>query len=122
MISFNKIITDYIKVDDTAVKNAIIHLYVDSDIESLPDFIHYLLENCGLHSINVMLVDGKKWDAYMSFSDKNIFFEKNGILEIIKKQKCKIHAEKNLAYKLIHLLDNVDFQAFMQRVQPTLAN
>ena len=28
MISFNKIITDYIKRDDTVVKNAIIHFYV----------------------------------------------------------------------------------------------
>jgi hypothetical protein len=122
MISFNKIITDYIKRDDTVVKNAIIHFYVDSDSESLPHFIHYLLEFCGLHSINVMLVDGKKYDAYMSFSSKNIFSVENGILEIIKKQKCKIHAEESLAYKLIHLLDNVDSNIFIERLENSLVN
>ena len=119
MISFNKIITDYIKIDDTVVKNTIINLYVNSKSESLPHFLHYLLELCGLHTINVMLVDGKKWDAYMSFTQENIFSEKKGIHEITKMQNCKIYAEETLANKIIHLLDNIDYNTFMNRVKPS---
>jgi len=117
MTSFNKIISDYIKVDDTAVKNAIIDLYVDSECDSLPNFINDVLEKCGVNSINVMLVDGKKWDAYMSFTHENIFSEEKGILELIKKQDSKLHAEETLANKLIELLDTVDFYAFIKRVK-----
>jgi len=117
MTSFNNIISDYIKVDDTAVKNAIIDLYVDSESESLPQFVNDILDMCGLNSINVMLVDGKKWDAYMSFSSENIFSEEKGILELIKKQDSKLHAEETLANKLIELLDTVDFYTFIKRVK-----
>ncbi|PHS06915.1 MAG: hypothetical protein COA88_09675 [Kordia sp.] len=117
MTSFNKIISDYIKVDDTAVKNAIIDLYVDSKSESLPHFVNDVLEKCGVNSINVMLVDGKKWDAYMSFTPENIFSEEKGILELIKTPNSKHHAEETLANKLIDLLDTVDFYTFIKRVK-----
>lgn len=117
MTSFNKIIVDYIKVDDTAVKNAIIDLYVDSESVSLPHFVYNVLEKCGVNSINIMLVNGKKWDAYMSFTSENIFSEEKGILELIKKQDSKLLAEKTLANKLIELLDTVDFYTFIKRVK-----
>ncbi len=121
MISFNKIITDYIKVDDTIIKNTIINLYVNSKSESLPHFLHYLLELCGLHTINVMLVDGKNWDAYISFSHENIFSKKKGVHEISKMQNCKIQAEENLAHNIIHLLDNIDYNTFINRVNPSFS-
>jgi len=117
MTSFNKIISDYIKVDDTAVKNAIIDLYVDSESESLPCFVNGVLEKCGINSINVMLVDGKKWDAYMSFTHENIFLEEKGILELIKTPNSKLHAEETLANKLIDLLDTVDFYTFIKTIK-----
>ena len=117
MTSFNKIISDYIKVDDTAVKNAIIDLYIDSESESLPHFVSNVLEKCGVNSINVMLVDGKRWDAYMSFSHGNIFLEEKGILELIKTPDSKLHAEEILANKLIDLLDTVDFYTFIKRIK-----
>ena len=118
MTSFNEIISDYIKIDDTAVKNEIINLFVDSNSYSLPLFVNNVMEKCGINSINIMLVDGKKWDAYMSFSNENIFSEEKGILELIKKQDSKLHAEESLANKLMDLLDTVDFYTFIQRVKP----
>ncbi len=117
MTSFNNIISDYIKADDTAVKNAIIDLYVDSEYESLPLFVNEILEKCGINSINIMLVDGKKWDAYMSFTLENIFSEKEGILELVKKQGSKVLAGEKLANKLIELLDTVDFYTFIKKVK-----
>jgi len=117
MTNYNKIISDYIKVDDTAVKNAIIDLFVDSKSESLPNFMDDLLTKCGLVSINIMLVDGKKWDVYMSFNEENIFLEKKGVLDIIKAPNSKLDDEKILADKLIGLLDNVDFYSFIKRVK-----
>lgn len=117
MTTYNKIISDYIKVDDTAVKNAIIDLFVDSKSESLPKFMEDLLIKCGLVSINIMLVDGKNWDAYMSFNEENIFLEKKGMLEIIKAPNTKLDAEIILADKLIALLDRVDFYTFIKRVK-----
>jgi hypothetical protein len=117
MTTFNNIISDYIKVDDTAVKNTIIDLYVDSECESLPLFINDILEKCGLDSINIMLVDSNKWDAYMSFSSKNIFSEEKGILELVKKQNSRLDTEETLANKLIELLDTVDFHTFIKRVK-----
>jgi len=117
MITYNKIISDYIKVDDTAVKNAIIDLFVDSKNASLPNFMDDLLMKCGLISINIMLVEGKKWDAYMSFNEENIFLEKKGMQELIKAPNSKLDAEKLLASKLIELLDTVDFYSFIKRVK-----
>lgn len=117
MTTYNKIISDYIKVDDTAVKNAIIDLFVDSKSDSLPIFMNDLLMKCGLISINIMLVEGKKWDAYMSFNEENIFQEKKGMLEIIKAPNSKLDAEKLLAEKLIKLLDSVDFYSFIKRIK-----
>lgn len=117
MTTYNKIITDYIKIDDTAVKNAIIDLFVDSNSNSLPMFIDDILAKCGLTSINIMLVEGKKWDAYMSFNSENIFAEEKGVLELIKSPNSKIQAEKILADKLITLLDSVDFYSFIKRIK-----
>ena len=117
MTSFNNIISDYIKADDTAVKNAIIDLYVDSECESLHLFVNEILEKCGINSINIMLVDGKKWDAYMSFSEENIFSSEKGILELVKKQGSKVLAGEKLANKIIELLDTVDFYTFIKRVK-----
>lgn len=117
MTSFNNIISDYIKADDTAVKNAIIDLFVDSECDSFPNFVNEILEKCGINSINIMLVDGKKWDAYMSFSDENIFASKVGILELVKNQDSKVLAREKLANKVIELLDTVDFYTFIKRVK-----
>lgn len=117
MTSFNNIISDYIKADDTAVKNAIIDLFVDSECDSFSKFVNEILEKCGINSINIMLVDGKKWDAYMSFSDENIFSSKVGILELVKNQDSKVIAREKLANKVIELLDTVDFYTFIKRVK-----
>ena len=117
MTSFNNIISDYIKADDTAVKNAIIDLFVDSECDSFAKFVNEILEKCGINSINIMLVDGKKWDAYMSFSYENIFSSKVGILELVKNQDSKVLAREKLANKVIELLDTVDFYTFIKRVK-----
>jgi len=122
MDSYNKIISDYIIVDDTPIKNTIIALYIDSECESLPNFMDIILEKCGINSINMMLINGRKWDAYMSFTRGNIFSEEKGILELVKKQDSKLHTEETLANKLIELLDTVDFLTFINRVNPIAIN
>jgi hypothetical protein len=116
MSAYNKIISDYIKIDNTAVKNIIIDLFVDSDYCSLPNFVESLVQKCGVSSMNLMVVHGNKWDVYMSFSDDNVFSEKQGILELVQKPVTRLEAEEILANKVIHLLDTVDFHTFKTRL------
>ena len=72
MSAYNQIISDYIKIDNTAIKNIIIDLFVDSEYNSLPNFVESLVQKCGVTSMNLMVVHGNKWDVYMSFSDDNV--------------------------------------------------
>lgn len=116
MTIYNQILTEYIKVDDTAVKNIIIDLYVDSDYNCLSNFIETIVAKCGLLSMNTMVVKGNKWDVYMSFSDDNIFSEQKGVLELVEKPVTKQEAETILANKLIQLLDTVSFYDFKSRI------
>jgi hypothetical protein len=116
MSAYNQIISDYIKIDNTAIKNIIIDLFVDSDYKSLPNFVESLVQKCGVSSMNLMVVHGNKWDVYMSFSADNVFSEKQGILELVQKPVTRLEAEKILANKVVHLLDTVDFHTFKTRL------
>lgn len=116
MSTYNQIISDYIKIDNTAVKNIIIDLFVDSDYDSLPKFIENLVAKCGVNSMNIMVVHGNKWDVYMSFAADNIFNEKKGVLELVEKPVTREEAENILANKIINLLDLVDFYTFKTRI------
>lgn len=116
MSTYNQLISDYIKIDNTAVKNIIIDLFVDSDCCSLPNFIENIVLKCGVTSMNIMVVHGNKWDVYMSFSADNIFSEKKGVLELVNKPVTRLEAEQVLANKVINLLETVDFQTFKMRL------
>lgn len=116
MSAYNQIISDYIKIDNTAVKNIIIDLFVDSDYESLPKFVENVVKKCGVTSMNLMVVHGNKWDVYMSFSADNVFSEKQGVLELVCKPVTRTKAENILAHKVISLLDSVDFQTLTSRI------
>lgn len=116
MSTYNQLISEYIKVDNTAIKNIIIDLFVDSDYNSLPNFVEELVKLCGINSMNIMVVHGNRWDVYMSFSENNIFSEKEGMLELVKKPVSKIEAEHILANKVIALLDSVNFQEFKTQI------
>ncbi|MGB1269657.1 MAG: hypothetical protein ACPG45_07945 [Flavobacteriaceae bacterium] len=116
MLDYNQIISDYIRIDNTAVKNVIIDLFVDSDYNSLPNFLENVVSKCGVTAMNIMLVHGDKWDVYMNFSADNVFSEKQGILELVQKPVTRLEAENILANKVIHLLDTVDFHSFKMRL------
>ncbi len=116
MKTYDQILIDYIKIDDTAVKNIIIDLFVDSENNSLSNFIETILTKCGISSINTMVVQGNKWDVYMSFTDNNIFYEQTGVLELVDKPVTKQEADRILANKLIQLLDTVNFYDFKSRI------
>ncbi len=116
MLDYNQIISDYIKIDNTAVKNIIIDLFVDSNYNSLPEFVENVVSKCGVTAMNIMVVHGDKWDVYMSFSSDNIFSENKGVLELVKKPVTRQEAENILANKVIHLLDTVDFLSFKTRL------
>lgn len=116
MSTYNQIISDYIRIDNTAVKNIIIDLFVDSDYDSLSKFIENLVVKCGINSINLMVVHGDKWDVYMSFDSDNIFNENKGILELCKVPVTRKEAEEILANKMISLLEIVDFHSFKTRI------
>lgn len=114
MSTYNQTISEYIKADNTAIKNIIIDLFVDSDSNSLPNFLEKLVKNCGINSMNIMLVNANKWDVYMSFSEENIFSEKQGMHELAHKPVTRLEAEQILATKIMSLLDSADFQSFKE--------
>lgn len=116
MSIYSQLVSDFIIIDNTAVKNTIINLFADSDYNSLSDFVEHLILKCGVSSMNIMLVRGDKWDVYMDYSDGNIFSKPKGIFQLVDKPVTRDQAEHILASKVTHLLETVDFETFETRL------
>lgn len=118
MITYNKIITEYFKANDTDLKRLVNTKFEESKITN---FIHYTNEffyKLGLTSVIIRPAEmACEWDAQYDLSSDNIFSEKTESILLNEEPVYQGAAEEILAKEVIKLISTADINEVNNRIR-----
>jgi len=116
MITYNKTLIEYFKLNDTEFKKLLNKEFEKSNIASFIQFMDGFFRKLGLISVTVKPIEGARWDGQYTLSTNNLFSKEPGDILVTNIPLYRKEAENKLSEVIIELLSIVNVNEIKKQI------